>query len=172
MDDEWVLKMCSAGSYQVGKTSLIRRYAENKFDTNYIPTLGVDITTKRIVVDNQRIKLILMDTAGQELFGNNLRRTYYEGASGCIVVYDITRPETFEALTHWISDFRLVSSNTPIVVIGNKIDLKDLRQVSTQEGKKWTKEQDIPFYECSAKLGGDLIPQIYVDLVRDYFKSL
>jgi GTPase SAR1 family protein len=54
MEDEWVLKICSTGSYLVGKTSLIRRYAENKFDTNYIPTLGVDITTKRIVVDNQQ----------------------------------------------------------------------------------------------------------------------
>jgi GTPase SAR1 family protein len=87
-------------------------------------------------------------------------------------VYDITRPETFEALTHWISDFRSVRSDTPIVVIGNKIDLKDLRQVTTQEGKKWTKEHEVSFYECSAKLGGDLIPQIYVDLVRDYFESL
>ncbi|MFX0050940.1 MAG: Rab family GTPase [Candidatus Hodarchaeota archaeon] len=172
MDDEWVLKICSAGSYQVGKTSLIRRYAENKFDTNYIPTLGVDITTKRIVVDEQRIKLILMDTAGQELFGNNLRRSYYEGASGCIIVYDITRPETFEALDRWVLDFRSVSSSSPIVIIGNKIDLEDLRQVTTQEGEDWSKEKNLPFYECSAKLGGDLIPNLYVELVREYFKSL
>ncbi|MFX0208685.1 MAG: Rab family GTPase [Candidatus Hodarchaeota archaeon] len=172
MEDEWVLKICSAGSYQVGKTSLIRRYAENKFDTNYIPTLGVDITTKRIVVDDQRIKLILMDTAGQELFGNNLRRSYYEGASGCIIVYDITRLETFEALDRWVSDFRSVSSSSPIVIIGNKIDLEELRQVTTQEGENWSKEQEIPFYECSAKLGGDLIPNIYVELVREYFKLL
>jgi small GTP-binding protein len=172
LEDEWVLKICSAGSYQVGKTSLIRRYAENKFTTNYIPTLGVDITTKRIEVDNQRIKLILMDTAGQEIFANNLRKSYYEGAAACIIVYDITRSETFKSLDRWIEDYKSVSPSTPIAIIGNKIDLEGKRQVTKQEGNKWAEDRKIPFYETSAKLGGDLIPQIYVKLVRIYFKMI
>jgi small GTP-binding protein len=172
LEDEWVLKICSAGSYQVGKTSLIRRYAENKFDTNYIPTLGVDITTKRIEIDNQRIKLILMDTAGQEIFANNLRKSYYEGAAACIIVYDITRSDTFDSIDRWIEDYKSVSPSTPIAIIGNKVDLEDMRQVTTQEGKKSAEARKLPFYETSAKLGGDLIPQIYVELVRLYFKML
>lgn len=174
MYDGWVLKICSTGSYQVGKTSLIRRYAENIFETNYIPTIGVDITTKRITLESgQVIKLILMDTAGQEVFGK-LRRTYYDGCVGCLIVYDITKRETFESLNHWIEDFRSVKSETdvPISIIGNKIDLEDERVVSTQEGKDFANEHNVSFYECSAKLGGELIPQIYVNLVREYLVSI
>ena len=101
MKNEWVIKICSAGSYQVGKTSLIRRYAEGKFGAEYTPTIGVDITTKNLLIDNQAIKLLLMDTAGQEVFGK-IRPAYYEGALGCMIVYDITRRETFDALDSWI----------------------------------------------------------------------
>jgi small GTP-binding protein len=121
--DEIILKFCSIGSYQVGKTSLIRRYAENAFDEDYLPTLGVDITTKRIVVNKIPIKLILMDTAGQEQFGN-IRRTYYRGCAGCLIVYDITRRDSFESLDRWIADFRSSKDREtkPIVIIGNKTD--------------------------------------------------
>ncbi|MHA2074497.1 MAG: GTP-binding protein, partial [Candidatus Hodarchaeales archaeon] len=69
MRDEWVLKICAAGSFQVGKTSLIRRYAEGKFSESYTPTIGVDVTVKRVTIDNQQVKLLLWDTAGQEVFG-------------------------------------------------------------------------------------------------------
>ncbi|MHA2327286.1 MAG: Rab family GTPase, partial [Candidatus Hodarchaeales archaeon] len=100
MQDEWIMKICSIGSYQVGKTSLVRRYSENKFSSNYLPTLGVDVTVKRITLDNRKIRLVLMDTAGQEQFGN-LRNVYFQGSSGCIAVYDITRRESFEALNKW-----------------------------------------------------------------------
>jgi len=170
--DLWVLKICSAGSYQVGKTSLIHRYAEGKFIHDYLPTIGVDITTKKITVDGNQIKIVLVDTAGEEYFGK-IRKTYFEGAFGCIIVYDITRKETFTALDRWISDFRsVVGEDAAVSIIGNKIDLEDIRCVTTKQGQKIAKQYGVPFYECSAKLGGEIIPQIYEDLVRKYFLSL
>ncbi len=166
MKDRYVLKICSSGSYQVGKTSLIRRYAEEAFSTNYMPTIGVDITTKVITINKQEVKLILHDTAGQEYFGK-LRKFYYEGSVGCLIVYDITRRETFETLEYWINDYRSVQGEEKsIAIIGNKIDLEDERKVSTEEGNSLAKSFNIPFYECSAKIGGDVIPEIYTTLVK------
>ncbi|MHA1975666.1 MAG: Rab family GTPase [Candidatus Hodarchaeales archaeon] len=166
MKDQYVLKICSSGSYQVGKTSLIRRYAEEAFSSNYMPTIGVDITSKVITVNNQEVKLILHDTAGQEYFGK-LRRFYYEGSVGCLIVYDITRRETFESLEYWINDYRGVQGDEkPIAIIGNKTDLEEERQVSMEEGMSVAKSFNIPFYECSAKIGGDLIPEIYTTIVK------
>ncbi len=172
MRNEWVLKICSAGSYQVGKTSLIRRFAEGKFIHDYLPTIGVDITTKRITVDNHQVKIVLVDTAGEEYFGR-IRKTYFEGAFGCIIVYDITRRDTFEDLDRWIGDFQsVVGENAAISIIGNKIDLENLRCVTSEEGKKVATQYDVPFYETSAKLGGEVIPAIYEELVRRYLLYL
>lgn len=170
--DYWVLKICSAGSYQVGKTSLIRRYAEGKFIHDYLPTIGVDITTKKVTVDDHQVKIVLVDTAGEEYFGR-IRKTYFEGAFGCIIVYDITREETFTELDRWISDFRsVVGDEAAISLIGNKIDLEDLRCVTSKQGQKIADQYGMPFYECSAKLGGEIITEIYEDLVRQYFLRL
>ena len=135
MLDEWILKICSIGSYNVGKTSLILRYVENKFGQSYLPTLGVEVTTKRLNVDGNQVKLILMDTAGQEKFGL-LRKTYYEGSSSALIVYDVTRRETFEAVNDWIHEFNsVVGEDKPLVIIGNKIDLEQLKARGISCGK-------------------------------------
>ncbi len=172
MKDRYILKICSSGSYRVGKTSLIRRYAEKKFSETYMPTIGVDITTKIITVNDIEVKLILHDTAGQEVFGR-LRRLYYDGSVGCLIVYDITRRDSFDSLDHWVTDYRSVQGeNKSIVIIGNKIDLEESRVVTTEEGEAFAKSFGLPFYECSAKIGGENIPQVYHDLVQDNLNSL
>ncbi|MHA2075853.1 MAG: Rab family GTPase, partial [Candidatus Hodarchaeales archaeon] len=84
--------ICAIGSSDLEKTTLIRRFAEGKFTTNYLPTLGVDITTKKIQVDDNNIKLILVDTAGQEFFGK-LRPSYYRGASACTIFFSLHKRE-------------------------------------------------------------------------------
>ncbi len=172
MKDRYILKICSSGSYRVGKTSLIRRYAEKKFSETYMPTIGVDITTKIITVNDIEVKLILHDTAGQEVFGR-LRRRYYEGSVGCLIVYDITRRDSFDSLDHWVTDYRSVQGeDKSIVIIGNKIDLEESRVVTTEEGEAFAKSLGLPFYECSAKIGGENIPQIYQNLVQENLNSL
>jgi small GTP-binding protein len=103
--NEYLLKICAIGSSDLEKTTLIRRFAEGKFTTNYLPTLGVDITTKKIQEDDNNIKLILVDTAGQEFF-DKLRPSYYRGASACTIFFSLHKRDTFNAVPLWLKEFR------------------------------------------------------------------
>ena len=151
--NEYLLKICAIGSGNVGKTSLIRKFAENKFDTNYLPTLGVDITTKRIVVNNNPIKLILVDTAGQEFFGK-LRPSYYRGASACSIFYNRSDRRSFEEVPKWLSEFHnYVTSKVPLALIGIT---SHSEVVSSEEGLQLAKELNGSYFECLTSNG----PQI------------
>ncbi|MFX1282319.1 MAG: Rab family GTPase [Promethearchaeota archaeon] len=167
MPDEYLLKICAIGSGSVGKTSLIRRFAEGKFTTNYLPTLGVDITTKQIQVDNNNVKLILVDTAGQEFFGK-LRPSYYRGASACLIMFALDEKSSFEAIPDWLAEFRkhIPEVSVPIALAGNKKDLEEKRQVSTVEANTLASTYNMTYYETSAKLGGEEIEEIFVGLTR------
>lgn len=172
--DEYILKICVIGSPGANKTPLIRRYAENTFSEDYFPTLGVDITTNRIIVNNIPIKLIVMDIAGEEMF-SNIRKSYFEGVAGCIIVYDVTIRESFQSLDRLIEDFRSNKdrSNTPIVIIGNNADLEVDRQVDLEEAREFAEVQgNVPFYECTTELGGCEIPEIYANFARQYLESV
>lgn len=90
-----------------------------------------------------------------------------------MIVYDITKHDTFEDLDRWISDFRsAVGEDTIVAILGNKIDLEELRNVTSQEGQNYADQNGVPFYECSAKLGGDVISNVYTDLVRQYLQTV
>ncbi|MHA1978440.1 MAG: Rab family GTPase [Candidatus Hodarchaeales archaeon] len=103
-NNEYLLKICAIGSGNTGKTLFIRKFAETKFDSNYLPTLGVDITTKKICFNNTQIKLILVDTAGQEFFGK-LRPSYYRGASAGLIFCNINDRKSIEAIPIWLKEF-------------------------------------------------------------------
>jgi small GTP-binding protein len=167
LSQEVIIKLNSVGTYSVGKTSLIRRYCDNTFAEDYLPTLGVDITVKRgIVINNKPIRLVFMDTAGEEKFGN-LRKTYFEGSLGCIAVYDITRTETFNNLDHWLKEYRTAAGDDRIItIIGNKIDLAERRVIPAKDGKKYARSQGTDFYEASAKFGGKDITEIFLGLMK------
>jgi small GTP-binding protein len=166
-DNEYLLKICAIGTGNVGKTSLIRRFAEGKFETNYLPTLGVDITTKVIEVDNKKIKLILVDTAGQEFFGK-LRPSYYRGASACLIMFALNEKSSFDQIPDWLLEFRkhMPDQSIPIALAGNKKDLEEQRLVSTEEGVKMAKTHNMTYYETSAKIGGEEIEEIFTELTR------
>ncbi len=170
--EEYLLKICAIGSGSVGKTSLIRRFAEGKFTTNYLPTLGVDITTKQIQVDANNVKLILVDTAGQEFFGK-LRPSYYRGASACLIMFALNEKPSYVAIPDWLAEFRkhIPDSSVPIALAGNKKDLTDQRQISTDEAHKLAKEYDMTYYETSAKLGGSEIEEIFVGLTKQVLQK-
>ncbi|MHA1972292.1 MAG: GTP-binding protein [Candidatus Hodarchaeales archaeon] len=160
-----LIKVCAIGSGNVGKTSLIRRYAEGKFSESYLPTLGVDITTKRVNIKGKPIKLLLADTGGQEHFAR-VRPTYYKGALGSLVVFALNDRRSFEAIPDWLDEFnRLATRSVALVLVGNKKDLKDERVVSTDEAKGLAEENNIPYFETSAKWGGNEINQAYEYLV-------
>ncbi len=169
--NEYLLKICAIGSGSVGKTSLIRRFAENKFETNYLPTLGVDITTKKIEVNNSQVKLILVDTAGQEFFGK-LRPSYYRGATACLIMFALTDEKSFEAIPKWLTEFtKYIPPTVPIALAGNKNDLVDERVVSEKDARKVADELNMSYYETSAKEGGSEITEIFHSLAKQVIEK-
>ncbi|MHA1995861.1 MAG: Rab family GTPase [Candidatus Hodarchaeales archaeon] len=135
---EYLLKICAIGSGNTGKTLFIRKFAEGKFDTNYLPTLGVDITTKKICFNNTQIKLILVDTAGQEFFGK-LRPSYYRGASAGLIFCNIYDRNSIETIPNWLTEFRKFFSPQAAIPMGIVV-IKDWK-FSHRRGKLRKKQQ-------------------------------
>jgi small GTP-binding protein len=154
---KYLFKIVSIGSAGVGKTSLIRRFAQGKFQKNYLPTLGVDITTRELTIDDIIVKLMCVDTAGQEYFGK-LRGNYYRGANGCLLVFDLTRKSTFKDCPGWLNEFRMhvvEHEQIPLVLLGNKADLitENAGEIQSDELKEFCEREGLSYYETSAKAG-------------------
>lgn len=148
---DFTLKILTIGESAVGKTCILLRFTDNKFLVNHITTIGIDYKSKVIKSDKYSAKLKIWDTAGQERF-RNITKQYYKGADGILLVYDITDRNSFEKVRDWMKQ---IQENTQkdkvgIVLLGNKSDLEDSRQVSFQEGQSLAKEYQILFFETSA----------------------
>ncbi|XP_038905103.1 ras-related protein RABC2a-like [Benincasa hispida] len=145
-------KVLLIGDSGVGKSSLLLSFISTNAD-NLAPTIGVDFKIKLLKVGGKRLKLTIWDTAGQERF-RTLTSSYYRGAQGIILVYDVTRRETFANLSDvWAKEVELYSTNKDCVkmLIGNKVDRESERVVSREEGIALAKELGSYFLECSAK---------------------
>ncbi|UCC19982.1 MAG: GTP-binding protein [Promethearchaeota archaeon] len=154
---EWALKLAILGDPAVGKTSLINKYITDSFKENYQPTLGVNIVSKymRLEEFNYKIRLLLWDIAGQNKY-ELTRQSFFQGCVGALLVYDMTRYSTFEQITiKWLEDFKKFSrSDGAYILIGNKSDLKDSIKVSSEEGKLLSQQINAAEYiETSAKYG-------------------
>lgn len=145
-----VYKVVVAGDGSVGKTSLIRRYCEGKFEQSRLMTIGVDFQTKLVRLNGATFKLSIWDVAGQERFGS-FRDTFYLGARALALVYDVTSAESFTNLERWRSEIRGIVPAAPMVLIANKIDLPV--QVPADEGRRWARRHHMPFLETSAANG-------------------
>ncbi|CAL9181568.1 unnamed protein product [Musa hybrid cultivar] len=135
----------------VGKSCLLLQFTDKRFQPVHDLTIGVEFGARMITLDSKPIKLQIWDTAGQESF-RSITRSYYRGAAGALLVYDITRRETFNHLASWLEDARQhTNPNMTIMLIGNKCDLAHRRAVSTEEGEQFAKEHGLIFMEASAK---------------------
>ena len=149
-------KTCSIlllGDTTVGKTCLISRYANGVFKEDYIANVGIDFVSKQEIINDKNINVKLWDTAGQERF-KALTPSYLRGAEGIVLVYDVTKEDTFSSLKDWIDSLKsnLGENSLPIVIDGNKIDLDD-RDISTEDAKKFAQENNFKYFETSAKSG-------------------
>jgi small GTP-binding protein len=165
---EWTLKILLLGDMAVGKTSLINQYIERSFESDYRPTLGVNIISKDIEIKeaNSLIRLIIWDIAGQDKY-EKTRRAYYEGCAGALLVYDLTRYDSFLNIeSKWFNDIKKhVIKKTHFILIGNKVDLKDNRKVSFEEGLELAnKINAINFLETSA-LSGENVEKAFLRLI-------
>lgn len=138
-------------SLGVGKTCLLLRYANDAFSPTFITTIGIDFKIKNIQVDNKRIKLQIWDTAGQERF-RTITTSYFRGAQGILLVYDVTDRQTFTDIKTWSKQIEMhADSNVDKVLLANKCDQNENRQVSFEEGEALAKEGGMKFFETSAK---------------------
>ncbi|TPX36315.1 hypothetical protein SmJEL517_g01482 [Synchytrium microbalum] len=146
-------KLVFLGEQSVGKTSLITRFMYDTFDNTYQATIGIDFLSKTMYLEDRTVRLQLWDTAGQERF-RSLIPSYIRDSSVAVVVYDITNRNSFMNTSKWVDDVRAERGNDVIIVlVGNKTDLSDKRQVSTEEGEKKSKEFNVMYIETSAKAG-------------------
>ena len=160
------------GNGQVGKTSIILRYIDDRFSLNYLSTIGIDSKIKKIIMPNgEQIKVKISDTAGQERF-RSIASNYLKKANGILLVYDITCHESFSDINKWLQEINKNESTKPMVLIGNKSDLEEKREVPKEEGMGYAKNvaKNIPFYETSCKTG-DNVDKAIMDLVNQIYNK-
>ncbi|EDO42144.1 predicted protein [Nematostella vectensis] len=148
---DYLFKLLLIGDSGVGKSSLLLRFADDTFSNTYISTIGVDFKIRTLTVDGKTIKLQIWDTAGQERF-RTLTTAYYRSAHGIVLIYDVNESETFLHLSQWleeVSEYACEGVNT--ILVGNKCDLIDCRQVGYNTAKEFAEKLDISFIETSAK---------------------
>ena len=147
------IQLIMIGESGVGKTSLIKRYTNNIFNSSHLETIGIEFYNKEERINNQIIQIKIWDTAGQEIF-HSLTKNFYRKADGIIIVYDITNLDSFEKIQDWVKS---VYENTDsykeiqMIIVGNKIDLEEMREVRKEDGLKIGKYYEIDFFEASAK---------------------
>lgn len=141
------------GNEGVGKTSLVERYVNDKFNENYLATIGYNVYEKRILSNDVVISLMVYDIGGQERF-DNLRKQYAKGANTAFMVYDVTDLNSFNSILKWKNDLTAFAGNVPFIIIGNKIDLEKERKVARADALKLCNlVGGLAYYETSAKNG-------------------
>ena len=167
----YLLKYIIIGDPSVGKSNILLKYAHNKFTNEYQATIGVEFGAKNLTLDGKIFRIQIWDTAGQENF-RSITRAYYKNSVCAIVTYDITNRNSFENVQDWIDE---VKSQTPkeilLVLVGNKIDLENERVVSFDEGKKLSKNNDMLFFETSAK-NGNGINDVFLNSCREIYQNI
>ena len=177
-DSELVYKILLLGDSEVGKSCFLMWYSDNIFVENYITTIGLDYKLKYVQLDSgETIKVQLWDTAGQDRY-RTIAKNYYKGSHGILLLYDITKENSFENIREWVQNIREeVYEKAIIFLIGNKIDKKNERKITTEQGQKLAAEYNLPFFEASAKSGENVeeifknlykkISEVYVDMQKE-----
>ncbi|KAI8068854.1 putative GTP-binding protein ypt1 [Thamnidium elegans] len=162
---DYLFKLLLIGDSGVGKSCLLLRFADDTYTESYISTIGVDFKIRTIELDGKVCKLQIWDTAGQERF-RTITSSYYRGAHGIIVVYDVTDNESFENVKEWLREIeRYASEGVNRLLVGNKSDLTDKRQVTLSNSKKWADSVNIPILETSAKNSSN-VEQAFLTMAR------
>ena len=166
------LKLVLLGDSGVGKTNLISRYISNSFDENTRATIGVEFFCKNFRINKKRtIKVEIWDTAGQERY-KAITSVYYKGAKGAFIVYDITLRKTFENIDKWIGEIKeRTTDDVKLIIIGNKTDLNNEREVKSEEALIKYQDMDIPLIETSA-LEDTNVNEAFINLIKIVYKDI
>ena len=165
---DFAFKTIIIGDPGVGKTSMILQFTNKAFRRSYIPTIGANITEKTVFLHDSSFQMVLWDLAGQSKF-QKIRSLYYSGAQCVIIVFDLTKTESFENIKNWYADVKDNFSNfneIEVTMVGNKCDLKEEIQISQEQGLKLATELNISYLETSARIGKN-IDKVFDDLVNN-----
>ncbi|KAG5252246.1 hypothetical protein OIU76_008456 [Salix suchowensis] len=169
--EEYLFKIVVIGDSAVGKSNLLSRFARNEFDSNSKATIGVEFQTQVVEIDGKEIKAQIWDTAGQERF-RAVTSAYYRGAVGALIVYDITRRSSFDSVKRWLDELG-THCDTAIarMLVGNKSDLDNIREVSRDEGKSLAEEESLFFMETSA-LDSTNVEAAFEVVIREIYNNM
>lgn len=163
---DYLFKILLIGDSGVGKSSILVQFVDKTFNNSYMSTIGVDFKIKTIDIDGKAIKLQIWDTAGQERF-RTITSSYYRGAHGIILVYDITDVESFNNIKQWLNEVdKYADKNVQKIIIGNKVDLDNKRFVLFETANAFCNNLDIPFMEVSAKKSAD-IEKVFLTFAKE-----
>ena len=166
--EDYKLKIVIVGDSGVGKTNLIRRFIANEFNINSKATVGVEFSSKAFKINDKIFKIEMWDTAGQERY-KSMTAAYYKGAKGALIVYDTTNARSFENVEKWLSEIKEKSSkDIKLIIIGNKIDLKESKAVTTEQALSKAKELGSPLMETSA-LDSTNVKEAFYDLLKEMY---
>lgn len=172
-DYDYLFKIVLIGDSGVGKSNLLSRFTRNEFNLESKSTIGVEFATKSVKVDDKVVKAQIWDTAGQERY-RAITSAYYRGAVGALLVYDVSKMDTFTKIRDWLTELSNNSENEIVIMlVGNKKDLHHLRDVSTSEAEEFAKRQDPPlhFIETSA-LDSTNVEQAFTTLLEEVYRQM
>lgn len=169
-DYDYLFRLVIVGDSGVGKSNIFSRFSDNSFSRNYVSTIGIDFSIRKVKINGKMVKLHLWDTSGQRRF-LSISSSYYRSADGVILVYDVNSPESYAHIKDWYDEiykYRNSSENIPMILVGNKNDLE--QKVSTSLGKSFADLCKIKFTECSA-LHNEGMSDVFVQIAEEILEN-
>ena len=172
MSARYIIKLLTLGDTNVGKTSVVIRFSDDKYNDNQLSTIGVDFRTKYMKLGENSVKVLIWDTAGQERF-KNIAKQYYRGANGVLLIYDVCKRKSLEKIGFWLEELKTYNNidELCIYLVGNKIDLEGKRVITKEEGQKYAEDNQINYFEVSAK-SGEGIHDLFNDIIKGSIDKL